>query len=148
MDTYKTYAEKLKDPKWQKRRLDILSRDGFTCQTCRDTETTLHVHHLQYFKGDPWDVEDIYLITLCENCHEEEERLKTIDILGKTFAKYGITRIQALRLLEHCAYALEKSEVRDRTRYDPLGEVFNRLVEPEEMGEYIKWLVHGGRIDG
>jgi len=28
-----TYSEKLKDPRWQKKRLEILSRDNFTCET-------------------------------------------------------------------------------------------------------------------
>ena len=63
-----SYAEKLKSPKWQKRRLEILSRDEFKCQYCFDRETTLHVHHLEY-KGNPWDAEDDQLITVCEHCH-------------------------------------------------------------------------------
>lgn len=69
-----TYAEKLKDPRWQKRRLRILERDDFTCQFCFDSESTLHVHHLWYENGDPWDTSDDSLITLCEECHEMETR--------------------------------------------------------------------------
>lgn len=42
------YIEKLRDPRWQKKRLQILERDGFACQSCYDTETTLHVHHCTY----------------------------------------------------------------------------------------------------
>jgi len=64
-----TYSEKLKDPRWQKKRLKILERDDFTCTDCGDTESTLMVHHLKY-SGDPWEIEDKYLITLCEICHE------------------------------------------------------------------------------
>lgn len=68
-----TYSEKLKDPRWQKKRLEILSRDSFTCNYCGDTETTLHVHHLEYKKGlEPWDYYDEYLITICADCHECE----------------------------------------------------------------------------
>lgn len=70
----KTYREKLLDPRWQKRRLEILSRDAFTCQHCFDGESTLHVHHRWYVKGEPWDVPDEALVTLCESCHEEETR--------------------------------------------------------------------------
>lgn len=67
------YAQKLKDPRWQKKRLDILNRDSFSCQKCFDDKNTLHVHHIKYFKGkEPWDIEDRYLITLCESCHETE----------------------------------------------------------------------------
>lgn len=147
-ETYKTYAEKLKDPRWQKRRLEIFERDEFTCQCCRDTENTLHVHHLQYFKGEPWDVEDIYLITLCENCHEYEEKLKSIDILGSAFSQYGLTRIHMIRLLEHCKYAIEKSNIKDRPRFEPLDEVFQKIVSQDEMWDYVHWLGNGGRIDG
>lgn len=66
-----TYSEKLKDPRWQKKRLEILDRDKFTCQSCFDTTKTLHVHHLDYEKGlDPWDYPGHYLMTMCEDCHE------------------------------------------------------------------------------
>ena len=30
------YSEKLKDPRWQKKRLEILERDNFRCQYCGD----------------------------------------------------------------------------------------------------------------
>ena len=61
-----TYSEKLKHPKWQKKRLQILSRDKFTCKKCGDTETQLHVHHKEYISGnDPWDYDNDLLITVC-----------------------------------------------------------------------------------
>jgi hypothetical protein len=66
-----TYAEKLKDPRWQKKRLVILERDNWSCCHCLDTETTLHVHHLRY-SNDPWDAPDEDLKTLCEFCHKQE----------------------------------------------------------------------------
>ena len=69
-----TYSEKLKDPRWQKKRLEILNRDKFTCQNCGDETKTLHVHHKLYIHGcEPWDYEDKYLLTLCYSCHEDEE---------------------------------------------------------------------------
>lgn len=68
------YSEKLKDPRWQKKRLKILERDNFICQDCRDKKKTLHIHHKLYFKDkEPWDIPDEYLITLCEECHENEK---------------------------------------------------------------------------
>lgn len=74
MSSGKTYSEKLKDPRWQRRRLEILNRDNFTCQKCADTEKTLHVHHRWYKAGkEPWEYPDDILITLCESCHSEEE---------------------------------------------------------------------------
>ena len=68
----KTYSEKLKDPRWQKKRLKILNRDKFTCKLCGDTETTLHVHHKEYISGnDPWDYPNKLLVTICGHCHNE-----------------------------------------------------------------------------
>ena len=69
----KTYKEKLKDPRWQKKRLKILDRDEWVCQECYDSDSTLHVHHRYYSSGkDPWDYPDSALVTLCEACHEDE----------------------------------------------------------------------------
>ena len=66
-----SYFNKLKDPRWQKRRLQVLQRDDFRCRLCADEHSTLHVHHLFYERGaEPWDAEDAALLTLCESCHE------------------------------------------------------------------------------
>lgn len=62
------YSEKLKDPRWQKKRLEILSRDNFTCQCCGDKDTSLHIHHSKY-TGEPWEAPNEDLKTLCEHCH-------------------------------------------------------------------------------
>lgn len=70
----KTYKEKLKDPRWQKKRLRILERDNFQCVHCGDKESTLHVHHRLYFNDkDPWEYLDHLLITICESCHKQFE---------------------------------------------------------------------------
>jgi hypothetical protein len=69
----KTYYEKLRDPRWQKMRLEVMNRDGFVCQSCFDSESTLNVHHRLYIKGrDPWDYPLAGLVTLCESCHKSE----------------------------------------------------------------------------
>lgn len=67
----KSYYQKLLDPRWQKKRLEILSRDDFQCLQCGDGKTTLHVHHGYYERGlDPWEYDDDTLHTLCEECHK------------------------------------------------------------------------------
>lgn len=72
----KTYAEKLKDPRWQRKRLEIFQRDGFMCMSCTSEGETLHVHHRYYEKGlDPWDYTNEALVTLCEGCHERVTKL-------------------------------------------------------------------------
>jgi hypothetical protein len=78
-DFRSSYIEKLRNPKWQKRRLDIMSRDEFTCQSCNDSQSTLNVHHMTYVYGlEPWDYPDTNFITLCEYCHSEEELCKVL----------------------------------------------------------------------
>lgn len=69
----KTYAEKLKDPRWIELREKVLERDSRTCQGC-GSSTQLHVHHLRYAKSrDPWDVQLSDLVTFCKRCHEGQE---------------------------------------------------------------------------
>lgn len=72
----KTYSEKLKDPRWQKKRLKILERDQWICKLFGDSNTTLHVHHEKY-KGDPWSISDDHLTSVCQHCHGIIEFLKT-----------------------------------------------------------------------
>ena len=67
------YSELLQDPRWQKKRVDILQRDNFTCQHCGSTEKSLQVHHLRYQKWKkPWEYDNSELLTLCHRCHEAE----------------------------------------------------------------------------
>lgn len=77
----KKYFEKLKDPRWQRLRLEILQRDDFACQNCGTNTETLHVHHLNYTGYNPWNAPSEDLITLCEECHETESKeSKAIEI--------------------------------------------------------------------
>lgn len=72
------YSQKLKDPRWQKKRLEIMQRDDFRCQNCQDKTATLHVHHRFYLKNhEPWQYNDNALVTLCESCHALEEATKS-----------------------------------------------------------------------
>lgn len=89
----KKYSELLRDPRWQKKRLQIMERDEFTCQECYDDTRTLNVHHLGYTKGNmPWEYPDGLLITLCENCHtyETENLLLAKRRLSDMFALKGM----------------------------------------------------------
>jgi hypothetical protein len=78
MKTESAYSKKLRDPRWQKKRLDILNRDNFACVLCEATTEELQVHHENYRRGaDPWDYDDAELHTLCKSCHESTEELIT-----------------------------------------------------------------------
>lgn len=68
----KQYFELLKDPRWQKKRLQIFEMDYFRCRQCESKDDTLNVHHLWYEPGkNPWESPDEALITLCDKCHKE-----------------------------------------------------------------------------
>lgn len=67
-----SYAEKLKSPKWQKKRLEILNLKGFKCEACGDEENQIQVHHRFYLKGrEPWQYDNDVFQVLCEKCHEK-----------------------------------------------------------------------------
>lgn len=73
------YIELLKDPRWQKKRLEIFERDKWECQCCFKGDRTLHVHHKEYNYGIlPWEYDAELLITLCEFCHSVEEKFKKV----------------------------------------------------------------------
>lgn len=66
-----SYAQKLRDPRWQKKRLEVLEAAGWKCERCGDSESTLHVHHKHYFNyREPWEYDKKQLAVLCECCHQ------------------------------------------------------------------------------
>lgn len=84
-----TYSQKLKDPRWQQKRLLILQRDGWKCFACGDTSKQLQVHHLIYRKCDPWDYPDECYQTLCVDCHELRQSI-TDQIANAVKMKIGV----------------------------------------------------------
>jgi hypothetical protein len=87
------YSELLKDPRWQKKRLEILERDNWKCVMCGDDKSTLHVHHKWYANGlKPWEYKGPSLATLCCSCHDLEH--STIDdyknVLMTTILSKGV----------------------------------------------------------
>lgn len=96
------YSEKLKDPRWQKKRLEILERDKWACAVCGEKEKTLHVHHLFYFpKKEPWEIENGFLLTLCKDCHQSDgcsgKICKDCESFGNDCEGAGDTNEQLLR---------------------------------------------------
>jgi DNA-directed RNA polymerase subunit M/transcription elongation factor TFIIS len=70
-DSTAKWVDQYSHPKWQKKRLEILEYDNYTCQKCGDKESTLHVHHTFYEKERMmWEYERGHLITLCDKCHK------------------------------------------------------------------------------
>ena len=90
-----TYAEKLKDPRWQKKRLEILERDEWRCRLCGAEDMPLHIHHEKYTTRNPWEEEDINLSAICEKCHDSQTivtLLKLCEESGVHFETYTLVK--------------------------------------------------------
>lgn len=107
-----TYSQRLKDPRWQKKRLEILQRDNWTCQECLSKEKSLQVHHVIYGKKDPWEYPDYLYQTLCEDCHGERQEItdKIVDAV-RIAIKNTPTRRLVLCAQELCSKAMLEIEV-------------------------------------
>ena len=90
-----TYSEKLRDPRWQKKRADICERDNWACLFCGEKSKNLQVHHITYKRRDPWDYPDYLYQTLCEDCHQTRQELtdKAVDALRIAVAKVPTQRL-------------------------------------------------------
>lgn len=74
--TKEQYYKELKNPKWFKRREEILKLDDNTCCYC-ETKDNLQVHHKEYLGNmKAWEYTDKLLITVCKSCHESIHKLR------------------------------------------------------------------------
>lgn len=86
------YLEKFKDPRWQKKRLEVLENADFECCNCGENKETLHVHHLIYFKDrDPWDYPLEFLACLCEGCHKQAHNER--ELINNRLALVGVAQM-------------------------------------------------------
>ena len=92
-----TYAEKLRDGRWQQKRLEIFQRDNFKCCCCGSTND-LQVHHLIYSKRDPWDYPNDVYQTLCGDCHEIRQELtdKIVDSIRLSLKNVPTSRLETV----------------------------------------------------
>lgn len=75
----KAFFAQYKDARWQKKRLEIMQRDGFACTCCGKGEggiledgVSLNVHHAYYISGmKPWEYSNDMLSTKCDTCHKK-----------------------------------------------------------------------------
>lgn len=107
-----TYSEKLKSPKWQKKRLQILERDGWRCLSCGSSEKNLQVHHVVYSKHtEPWDYDDKCYQTLCCDCHEERQEIgdKAANAIRIAIKDFPTPRMEsvAVRIIKTAMEGLE-----------------------------------------
>lgn len=110
------YSQLLKSPLWQRKRLEIFNRDSFKCRFCGNEHLQIHVHHLLYLPDrNPWEYPDEYLVTLCETCHTDEEKLKSEDkfLLGNIILS-GIKRRDLYSLASSLRTYMDCSDKQER----------------------------------
>jgi len=93
-----SYADLLKDRRWQKKRLEVLEAAGWVCEQCGSDEDSeqMHVHHLRYIHGRmPWDYPNDELQALCKPCHDEDtEWCRRLDELVRRVKLGGALDVQ------------------------------------------------------
>lgn len=96
------------DPRWQKKRLEIMDRDNWECVDCGRNEETLNVHHLLYFDDieNPWEYENGHLLTLCKDCHKDAHECRMYiptemyDFITSDFFKYNYYKLNFDRFMD------------------------------------------------
>lgn len=72
-----SYADLLRDPRWQRKRLEILEAADWGCEECGSGEDELHVHHLIYRRGlKPWEYAPDEYQVLCKHCHAKATQIR------------------------------------------------------------------------
>lgn len=138
------YSKKLRDPRWQKLRLQVLERDGWACVLCGDIKSTLAVHHKFYRKGaEPWDYPLDTFMTLCESCHTaeyearggaEQRLLSTLREKGFMASdldrfQYGFQNMQLLHTPEIVSDVYQWLLQNTKAQWTMIHEHFNFLEE-------------------
>lgn len=91
------YSELLKDPRWQRKRLEVMNRDHWRCRSCGTTTRNLQVDHKHYERDrPPWEIASEHLWTLCDDCH----RRVTVT---RREAHYLVNELEISDLVRVCA---------------------------------------------
>lgn len=118
MDKELSYTDQLKWSQWQRRKLEIFSRDNWTCKQCGATNVILNVHHKEYKKNlKAWEYESELLVTLCKPCHQilhhPETQQSTINMLGNGIPDIKEVNDKITTLQEKLKENLPDSEIDD-----------------------------------
>ena len=130
----KDYLEALASPQWQKKRLEIMQRDNFTCQFCGCKDRTLHIHHKVYEKGKkPWEYDNKDLITLCDRCHESEtndskELYQNFLYLRDSMRSFGFSDAIINTLLERLGCLFENCDEEEPVCKDEIIKIIDNVV--------------------
>ena len=136
-----SYSDKLRDPRWQRRRLEVFEAAGWKCERCGDKGSTLHAHHKFYMKDwEPWEYAREALLALCEACHHEEHELR--ECIGLVAACANVSTDQLLGYVYGCALnggTVTQLTFKSTPRFEyliGLGDVYG--VEAERLVDLLQ----------
>ena len=120
------YLELLKNPKWQKLRLEVLDARGWKCELMGETDISLNVHHRRYVRGAmPWEYEPEQLQVLCEECHKDlhdwknsEDRWRLLERTHDLIGKFKTLYTDGSWAWSWCVYGEKLSAYEDKIRKD------------------------------
>jgi len=131
-----SYKDQLRKPEWQKKRLEIMQRDNFTCQICLDTQETLQVHHKSYDNDKKaWEYGNDRLITLCETCHNElTEHLKK----GGIEEEFSLLKYRNGDLVTIVVYTTGNVIIKQNERWIALSEKASKKLVHFIINNWLK----------
>ncbi len=124
----KSYKELLRDPRWQKKRLEIFERDNWRCTKCQNGAEELHAHHKRYIKGrKPWEYPNEMIVTLCDTHHKQV---------------HGIAGATQGHSLNHFDHFCPEITIPDLSQ-EPINGVVINWTDESDMGfamfDFIPW---------
>jgi len=134
-----TYYEKLKDPRWQRKRLEVMNRAHFLCEKCYNENNTLNVHHLYYMsKRDPWDYPDFALICICNECHadEHENKFNTFEETIESLVDDQFFNPYILEIINQIYLARESGLEMSKFLYDCLESITNIRQKLKKINQH------------
>ena len=146
-----SYRKYLKSDKWHRIRKKVIERDNHTCQSCRDKNCVLQVHHIVY-NNLIMDGKDIsHLITLCVNCHQKVESIakKYIDthwdMHKLQIKRYFLSRLMQINIgislykwqLKLWMDCLDSYENRPKNQYKLRNKIKNENINREHGDKYL-----------
>jgi len=110
-----SYQAQLKQPEWQRRRMEMLERADCRCQHCDTRDESLEIHHHHYVPSRfAWEYTDDELMVLCKSCHQEIHSI--IDFFGVISRDPALARCFAALITGFCNSRLELTPDSERVR--------------------------------
>jgi len=125
-----TYKQQINHPKWQRRRLEVMERDGFQCQVCFDRNKKQNVHHKYYIYNKLiWEYPDELLLTVCEDCHKKIHTFIEKDIT--------LTKIVEYLMINKTDFIIIMERIKELYNQQPYNfeKTLNRLILSQTIQE-------------